>query len=402
MADLESLLKEIAKNFNTLERRLKILEARPPVDDSGLFGRFQALTIASGVITPAAHAHYVLRPETGSTDDLATITATRDGQLLFLRVESGKTITVKNGTGNITLPGGDIVLDSSTKLLALFFVADAALWRQAFYNTASGGGATTLDGLTDVTITTPVDGYVLTYSTASGQWIDAVLPSGSTPALNDLTDVIITAPADNDFLVYDTGSGQWVNLPISGVVSTTIPLIQSEFGSDDATTASTTSFASKGIVFQPSEAMKLYGVNFFGPLVASGEYRLTLATINTGTGVIGTVLATKTFTHTVETTLSHLRQMFWFATPQALTAGTDYLVMFTRTNSALTTTALNIDADANSRIPFNINNDPKNTAVIADLDPIAGDTCTLNTAVTPFVFGWVWSINSQDKVYAPA
>lgn len=35
---------------------------------------------------------------------------------------------------------------------------------------ATGGGASTLDGLTDVTIATPVNGQALVYNSVSSQW----------------------------------------------------------------------------------------------------------------------------------------------------------------------------------------------------------------------------------------
>lgn len=43
----------------------------------------------------------------------------------------------------------------------------------------SGGGASTLDGLTDVTAPSPTDGQVLKYSTASGQWVPATDNAGT-------------------------------------------------------------------------------------------------------------------------------------------------------------------------------------------------------------------------------
>lgn len=48
------------------------------------------------------------------------------------------------------------------------------------------GGAKSLDDLTDVTITSPADGAVLTYDNGSGQWIDAV-PGAATGPYFDVT-----------------------------------------------------------------------------------------------------------------------------------------------------------------------------------------------------------------------
>lgn len=76
------------------------------------------LTIAAGVITPTQVQHTVAA-ESGTADDLATITA-QNNRLLVLRADTGDTITVKHGTGNITvLSGADITL-SGNKILFLW------------------------------------------------------------------------------------------------------------------------------------------------------------------------------------------------------------------------------------------------------------------------------------------
>lgn len=67
------------------------------------------LTLSSDTITTTLNAHYVAA-QTGTADDLSTITAANN-QYVFLRADTGDTITIKHGTGNITIPGGnDIVL----------------------------------------------------------------------------------------------------------------------------------------------------------------------------------------------------------------------------------------------------------------------------------------------------
>ena len=50
-------------------------------------------------------------PETGSADDIDTISGGADGALLVLTGSAGKTLTFKDGTGNLKL-GGDRVLDN--------------------------------------------------------------------------------------------------------------------------------------------------------------------------------------------------------------------------------------------------------------------------------------------------
>jgi hypothetical protein len=49
----------------------------------------------------------------------------------------------------------------------------------------TGGGASALDDLTDVTITTPSGGDVLTYDNGTGEWVNAVPTGGGTPGGSD-------------------------------------------------------------------------------------------------------------------------------------------------------------------------------------------------------------------------
>lgn len=67
-------------------------------------------TIASDAITPVAdYAVYALTPESGTSDNLKTITTTnmRDGQVVVLRnYNSSNTVTLKHATGNMYLADG--------------------------------------------------------------------------------------------------------------------------------------------------------------------------------------------------------------------------------------------------------------------------------------------------------
>lgn len=70
-------------------------------------------------------------------------------------------------------------------------------------------GATTLDGLTDVVLTSPAVGEVLKYNGTS--WVnDTDLNTGSgAVALNDITDVVVTTPTTGQVLKYNGTA--WVN-----------------------------------------------------------------------------------------------------------------------------------------------------------------------------------------------
>lgn len=64
-------------------------------------------TIASGVITPTSSFVLVDTESAASTDDLDTITGTREGDILILGTKnSGRDVTVKHNTGNLRLAGG--------------------------------------------------------------------------------------------------------------------------------------------------------------------------------------------------------------------------------------------------------------------------------------------------------
>jgi hypothetical protein len=76
----------------------------------GMFTSATELTISSGVITATQSAHKI-QPESGTTDDLATVNGlTADKYYLFFASDYGTdTITWKHGTGNISILGGNDV-----------------------------------------------------------------------------------------------------------------------------------------------------------------------------------------------------------------------------------------------------------------------------------------------------
>src|SRR5690606_636252 len=63
------------------------------------------LTIASGAVVPAQTFHTVDTEADAAVDDLDTIAAWTDGQLLFLKQEAGARLVQITQTGNIFIPG---------------------------------------------------------------------------------------------------------------------------------------------------------------------------------------------------------------------------------------------------------------------------------------------------------
>lgn len=87
-------------------------------------------TLATGAFV-IADTLQVVAAESGTADDLDSITATdaQANDICIIKADTGDTITVKHGTGNIQLPGGqDIVLDAS-KLNFLILMYDGTNWR---------------------------------------------------------------------------------------------------------------------------------------------------------------------------------------------------------------------------------------------------------------------------------
>jgi hypothetical protein len=77
----------------------------------------------------------------------------------------------------------------------------------------SGGGVTSLDQLTDVSVPSPTNGQALVYSNTSSQWEAQTISSGGATNLDGLTDVAIVSPAVNQVLRYSGTS--WSNASLS-------------------------------------------------------------------------------------------------------------------------------------------------------------------------------------------
>jgi hypothetical protein len=76
------------------------------------------------------------------------------------------------------------------------------------YSPNGGGTPSALNDLTDVTITTPTNGQVLTYT--NGDWVNSNA-SGGASDLSDLDDVTISSALDGQVLTYDSTTDTWVN-----------------------------------------------------------------------------------------------------------------------------------------------------------------------------------------------
>ena len=112
--------------------------------------------------------------QAGTSGDIKITT----GSAIFTGGKSGN-VEITTGT-SLDSTRGDIILDTSVdraKLATQPTGADQlAIATTKYVDDNAGGGATTLDALTDTTITSPADTQVLTYS--GGQWVNAAAPGG--------------------------------------------------------------------------------------------------------------------------------------------------------------------------------------------------------------------------------
>lgn len=114
------------------------------------------------------------------------------------------------GGGSSTLAGlSDVTITSATSGQVLTY--NGSDWE----NAAVPSGSSTLAGLTDVSLTTPTNGQVLKYDSTSGEWVNANETIPTTPSLDNLTNVSINTPSNGQVLTYDSSSQEWINSSVS-------------------------------------------------------------------------------------------------------------------------------------------------------------------------------------------
>lgn len=141
------------------------------------FTDVSTLTIASGVVTVTQTMH-VIAAESATSDDLDTINISADiptasgstnfRTYILLRADSGDTITVKHGTGNISLGSGADYVLSGNKTLQLLYTGTAWVDLQSSSAAAGLSGST---GSTDNALLR-ADGTGGTTVQASGVVVD--------------------------------------------------------------------------------------------------------------------------------------------------------------------------------------------------------------------------------------
>lgn len=132
------------------------------------------LTISSGEITATNNLHQVA-VESGTADNLDTITAAADGYVLVLSAaDSAKPITIRHNVGNILTVGGkNIVMASDGDMVLLVYSTGISKWRCLY-----GGKRTPTIATKTTTYTAlPTDDILL--GDASGGAFSITLPAAT-------------------------------------------------------------------------------------------------------------------------------------------------------------------------------------------------------------------------------
>jgi hypothetical protein len=169
-----------------------ILNGGQAFDSVLLNATAEAVTISGGVVT-VTRAYAELNAQTGSSDDLDTITIT-DGKFAFLRAATGDTITLKHGTGNISCIGNaDIAISGNDTVLIFSDGSQVGVIGDAG---SGGAGITGSTGATDNRLIR-ADGTGGSTVQSSGITVDdsANMSGVNTLGLVDATELTISSGA---------------------------------------------------------------------------------------------------------------------------------------------------------------------------------------------------------------
>lgn len=188
----------------------------------------ESVSISSGAATLTKNVAEV-SAETGTADDLDTISSPSSGNFRWLYPASGDTITIKHGTGNIITPSGADVVMAGNAVYS--FMYDGFNWRLEAQIQASGSGDVTGPGSstdTEIAIYNGTTGKIIT---TSGVTIDG---SANIVTAGDLTagEVFV----DDD--AYAVGWNGSLAVPTKNAVYDKIEGLSSEYIPQDLTSLS--------------------------------------------------------------------------------------------------------------------------------------------------------------------
>lgn len=129
---------------------------------------FQAsaeLTLNTGAVTQTQSLHSIDTQSDSAADDLDTVTIATDKNFMILKLEdAARIVTIKHGTGNFSLPGGNDLIMAADSLYQ--FIYDGTNWLQLV---GSAGGAGTGDVVGPASA---VDENVAVFNSTTGKIIE--------------------------------------------------------------------------------------------------------------------------------------------------------------------------------------------------------------------------------------
>lgn len=150
----------------------------------------------------------------GIITDGESVFAGKSGTFLqFKRIKAGTGCTVTSTSNSVVIDvtgggGGAVTLDDLTDVIISGAVSNQFLrFNGTNWVNQTVTLVTNLDSLTDVVISSPSIGQVLTFNGV--QWVNSAAGGGGATDLNALTDVTLSSPVTNQVLKYN--GTQWVN-----------------------------------------------------------------------------------------------------------------------------------------------------------------------------------------------
>lgn len=118
---------------------------------------------------------------------------------------------IKQGHSIVNSSGTELTQRKKLKFVGATIADDVA--GNTTTVTVTGGGASSLDGLTDVDLTTPANNEVLKYNSTTQKWENG---TGGAADIDDLTNVDISNVQDGEVLKYNSTTQKWENAEDSG------------------------------------------------------------------------------------------------------------------------------------------------------------------------------------------
>ncbi|HET8708977.1 MAG TPA: hypothetical protein VFL85_01715 [Candidatus Saccharimonadales bacterium] len=166
---------------------------------SSVNGKTGAVTLSASDVSAldqtTADGRYVAATDKASANGVATLDGTGHIPSGQLPAGVGTLSIAQDGTATGAQPEINFISGSNVTLVASEDVANSRV-NVTINSTAGGTGSATLSGDTDVAITTPVNGDVLTYNTTSTKWENKPAASAPVSSVNGKTGAVVVGISD--------------------------------------------------------------------------------------------------------------------------------------------------------------------------------------------------------------